>query len=266
MARRSSRNGSGGSNAFSFEVAIVGGGIVGVITALGLLRRGIRAVIYERAGSWHEISAGFAFTAVARECMQQLDPGILEVLSGIGQKTDSSASTGYWNAYHPHTKRDAEDESKSLLFKTVDNRLSFWGCVRSQFLLGMAALLPDGAVKFGKQLVSVDDDGANEKAVLHFADGSAAEAHAVLGCDGIHSVTRRLILGADHPAARPSYTHTVAYRTMVPMDDAVLSLGEDKAKRACMHCGPNANIMSYPVRFESARTPQEHPNNTLTRS
>lgn len=250
MASRSSRNGGGGgSNACSFEVAIVGGGIVGVMTALGLLRRGIKAVIYERAGSWHEISAGFAFTAVARECMQQMDPAILEVLSRIGQKTDSSASTGYWNAYHPQTKRDTEDESKSLLFKTVDNHLSFWGCVRSQFLLGMAALLPDGVAKFGKQLVSYDDDGVNEKVVLHFADGSTAEAHAVLGCDGIHSVTRRLILGADHPAARPSYTHTVAYRTMVPMSDAVLALGDEKAKLACMHCGPNANIMSYPVRF-----------------
>lgn len=35
----------------SLNVAIVGGGIIGVITALGLLRRGMRVTIYERASN-----------------------------------------------------------------------------------------------------------------------------------------------------------------------------------------------------------------------
>jgi salicylate hydroxylase len=232
----------------SLEVAIVGGGIIGVMTALGLMHRGIKVTIYERASSWHEIGAGFAFTGVARECMRRLEPGILDVLSRISQKTDpNDASTSYWNAYHPQTKQEAEDESTSLLFQMPGNKLAFWGCVRSHFLLGMVALLPDGVVKFGKQLVSYDENDANDKVVLHFADGSTAEAHAVLGCDGIHSTTRKALLGTDHPATRPSYTHTVAYRTMLPIDAGIAALGEAKAKRGCMHCGPNANMMSYPV-------------------
>lgn len=37
------------------DVAIVGGGIIGVMTALGLVRRGMRVKIYERTPSWHEI-------------------------------------------------------------------------------------------------------------------------------------------------------------------------------------------------------------------
>lgn len=227
----------------------MGGGVVGVMTALGLLRRGIKVVIYERASNWHEVSAGFAFTAVARECMQRLDPSIVEVLGSISQKSDAVASTSYWNAYHPRTKEDSEEESKALLFQLPGNKLAFWGCMRSQFLLGMAALLPDGVVRFGKQLASYDDDEDKEKVVLHFEDGSTAEAHAVIGCDGIHSATRKALLGADHPATRPSYTHMDAYRTVVPMDAGIAALGEDKAKRGCMHCGPNANMMSYPVRI-----------------
>lgn len=232
----------------SLEVAVVGGGVVGVMTALGLIRRGIKVTIYERSSNWHEISAGFAFTGVARECMRRLDPGILDVLSRISQKTDpNDSSTTYWNAYHPQTKQEAEDESISLLFQLPGNKLAFWGCVRSQFLLGMVGLLPDGVAKFGKQLVSYDDDDVNDKVVMHFADGSTAESDVVLGCDGIHSTTRKTLLGAHHPATRPSYTHTVAYRTMLPIDAGIAALGEDKAKRACMHCGPNANMMSYPV-------------------
>ncbi|KAI0377219.1 putative salicylate hydroxylase [Hypomontagnella monticulosa] len=236
-----------GNNESSPDVAIIGGGVIGVMTALGLLHRSIKVVIYERASSWHEIGAGFAFTGVARECMQQLDPAILEVLNRISEKTASKASTSYWDAYHPRTRQDAEDESKSLLFQMPGNKLAFWGCVRSQFLLGMASLLPDGVVKFGKQLVSYDDDNKEEKVRLHFDDGTTAEAHAVLGCDGIHSTTRRILLGVDHPAARTSYTHTVAYRTMVPIDAGITALGKAKATSACMHCGPNANMMSYPV-------------------
>lgn len=226
----------------------MGGGIIGVMTALGLLHRGIKVVVYERASSWREIGAGFAFTAVARECMQRLDPGILEILSRISQKTDSEASTSYWNGFHPRTKQDAEDESQSLLFQMPGNKLAFWGCVRSHFLLEMAALLPDGVARFGKRLISYDDDNENDKVVLHFGDGSTAEAHAVIGCDGIHSTTRKVLLGANHPATCTSYTHTVAYRTMVPINAGIAALGKSKAMSACMHCGPNVNIMSYPVR------------------
>ncbi|MCJ1316260.1 hypothetical protein MMC15_001581 [Xylographa vitiligo] len=245
MADSSSSNSNG--DAPSLEVAIVGGGIIGVMMALGLHRRGIKAVIYERAPTWHEVSAGFAFTGAGREYMQQLDPGIVEVLSRISLKTDASTSNSYWDAYHPQTRQDAEDESKALLFRTPNNKLLFWGCVRSQLLHGMAGLLPDGAVKFGKQLVSYDDDDESAKVILHFEDGSTAEAHALLGCDGIHSTTRKVLLGADHPASRPGYTHIAAYRTMVPIDVGIAALGEKVAKSGCMHCGPDACLMSYPV-------------------
>ena len=240
------------SNGSPLEVAIVGGGIIGVMTALGLYRRGIKAVIYERAPTWHEVSAGFAFTGAGREWMQQLDPAILEVLGSISQKTDASTSNSYWNAYHPRTREDAEDESKSLLFRTPNNKLLFWGCVRSQFLHGMAALLPEGAVIFGKQLATYEDEEESGKVRLHFDDGSTAEADVLLGCDGIHSTTRKVLLGSDHPASQPGYTQIVAYRTMVPIDVGVAALGEKVAQSGCMHCGPNACLMSYPVRNYSA--------------
>ena len=233
----------------SFDVAIVGGGIMGVMTGLGLLRRGMNVAIYERANDWHEIGAGFAFTGIARECMQRIDPGILEVLTRISEKTSSSANTRYWDAFHPQTKQEAAQEGTALLFQMPEKDLAFWGCLRSHLLFGTTAQLPEGVVSFGKRLVGLDDNEESDRVVLRFADGSTADAHVVIGCDGIHSTTRELLLGVDNPAARPSYTHTVAYRTMVPIDAAIAALGEDKARSGCMHCGPGANMMSYPVRM-----------------
>ncbi|RMZ82269.1 hypothetical protein DV738_g1890, partial [Chaetothyriales sp. CBS 135597] len=239
------------STTSSLDVAIVGGGIIGVMTALGLLRRGLRVAIYERASDWHEIGAGFGFTGVARECMQRIDPAILDVLTRISEKASSSAHTRYWDGFTPQTKEDAALEAASLLWQMPEKDLSFWGCLRSHFLLGMTALLPPGVAHFGKQFVGYEDDSDGDKkssrVVLHFADGSTAEADVLVGCDGIHSSVREQLLGANHPASHPSYTHTVAYRTMVPIDAAIAALGEDKARSGCMHCGPDVNMMSYPV-------------------
>jgi salicylate hydroxylase len=69
----------------------------------------------------------------------------------------------------------------------------------------------------------------------------------VIGCDGINSTMRKVILGADEPASHPTYSHNVAYRTVVPVADASSALGQDKANSPCMHLGPDAVIVSYPV-------------------
>lgn len=58
----------------------------------------------------------------------------------------------------------------------------------------------------------------------------------VIGCDGIKSRVRALLLGDDlHPAASPSFTHKYAYRGLVPMDKAVAAVGEELASNSCMH-------------------------------
>ncbi|XXG96004.1 hypothetical protein Hte_002281 [Hypoxylon texense] len=238
----------GDSNTPPLDVAIVGGGIIGVMTAIGLLHRHIHVTIYERAAAWHEIGAGFGFTGIARECMRRLDPALLDTLSRISQKTSSSANTRYWDAFHPWTGREAREEASALLFQTPEAHLAFWGAVRSHLLLAMAALLPEGAVRFEKQLVGYEDEpGGSGRVALRFADGTVADANVLIGCDGIHSTTRQLLFGPQHPASRPSFSHTVAYRTMVPMAAGIEALGENKALSACMHCAPNVNMMSYPV-------------------
>lgn len=50
------------------HIAIVGGGIVGLMLALGLARQTISVRVYEQAAGFREIGAGIAFSASARRC------------------------------------------------------------------------------------------------------------------------------------------------------------------------------------------------------
>jgi salicylate hydroxylase len=125
----------------TLDVAIVGGGIIGVMTALGLICRGMNVIVYERAVDFQGIGGGFGFTVIARECMQRIDPAILETLGKISQKTSSSGNTRYWDAFHARNKHNAEQEAQSLLFQMPDRDLAFWGAVRSHLLMVLAALL-----------------------------------------------------------------------------------------------------------------------------
>ncbi|KAJ6119136.1 hypothetical protein N7523_003416 [Penicillium sp. IBT 18751x] len=229
------------------DVAIIGGGIIGVITALGLLHRGMRVRIYERAGKWPDIGAAFAFTGMARECMEKLNPQILESLGRVAHRSPAE-TVRYWDGFYPRTKQDAKDPETAVLFEVPEKNLAYWACLRTRFLLELAAQLPEGVVHFGRQLVDYTDEleEGNDKVVLRFADETTAEADLVIGCDGVHAATRKLLLGAI-PAAKATYSHKMVYRAMVPMSGAIAALGADKANVHCLHLGPDAHMVSFPV-------------------
>ena len=61
-------------------------------------------------------------------------------------------------------------------------------------------------VHFGKRLAGVQMNGATVTAV--FEDGSTAEGDVLIGCDGIHSRTRELVVPN---AAKPEYTGLISF-------------------------------------------------------
>ncbi|KAL4818753.1 hypothetical protein BDW67DRAFT_189968 [Aspergillus spinulosporus] len=228
------------------SVAVIGGGIIGLMTTLGLLHRNLgKVTIYERASAWPDIGAAFAFTGIARECMQRLDPAILSALSKVAQRSPHD-KVRYWDGFHPKSKEEAQDPEKSVLFEIEEKNMAYWACLRGVFHAEMAGLLPGGIVRFGKKLVAYED-GANQKVVLKFEDGEVEEADIVIACDGVHSTARKVLLGADHPAANAKYSRKAVYRALVPMPAAIDALGTEKAHVQIAHCGPDAHIVSFPV-------------------
>ncbi|KND93711.1 Salicylate hydroxylase [Tolypocladium ophioglossoides CBS 100239] len=229
------------------RVAIVGGGIVGAILTLGLLRQNISVRVYERAGGFRELGAGMAFTAAARRCMTLMDPAIAEALRRCGavSVSDDDSDDDYLRWIDGYNQHRADDPSYQKPLAQIGGN-GFQGCRRDQFLEELSKNIPDGVIEFRKHLESIEEreDG---RLVLRFVDGTTAESDAVIGCDGIKSRVRQHLMGRDHAASHPQYTHKVAYRGLVPMDRAVAVLGEWKAHNFHHHVGPGAHLTHYPV-------------------
>ncbi|CAG8255715.1 unnamed protein product [Penicillium olsonii] len=225
------------------EVAIIGGGIAGVTAALGLLNRGISVKVYERASGFREIGAGIGLSPNAERAMLLLNPDIHAVFKRL-----ATPNTEDWFQYVDGFNRSQEGDGEDLLFKVYLGERGFEGCRRTDFLNELVSLLPTGCVEFRKEIVDITEPGDEASPVaLYFADGSMAYADAVLGCDGLRSRVREYILGVDHPAVEPSYTHKFAYRGVIPMKDAIQAIGEEKALTRYMHLGPECHVLTFPV-------------------
>ncbi|TVY78161.1 6-methylsalicylic acid decarboxylase atA, partial [Lachnellula suecica] len=72
-------------------------------------------------------------------------------------------------------------------------------------------------------------------------------ADAVIGCDGVKSVTRRILLGDKSKELSPSFTHKYAYRGLIPMKKAVEALGDALARNAQMYMGHHGHILTFPI-------------------
>ncbi len=70
-----------------------------------------------------------------------------------------------------------------------------------------------------------------------------------MGCDGIRSRVRQILLGEYTPAAHASYTNRFCFRALVPMDKATEAIGQARSATRYMYNGPDAHIITYPVAF-----------------
>ncbi|KAI5866394.1 hypothetical protein GGS23DRAFT_594511 [Durotheca rogersii] len=213
-----------GADGGKVRIAIIGGGIVGVVTALGLLKRDMDVQLYEQARSFREIGPGLTFSANAQRCMEMLDPNVLAAMKAVSTKNES-LYYNYVDGYH-RASDDPSDMREEQLFQLFAGETGFDACHRAHFLDELTKFVPPGIVQFQKRLDTAD---------------------VVIGCDGIRSRVRELLLGKDNPASSPRYAHQVAFRGLIQMDKAVAALGHDKAHNQCMHMGPRGHVLNFPV-------------------
>jgi salicylate hydroxylase len=222
-----------------FEIAIVGGGIAGLTLAIALHKRSVPVTIYEQAPKFGEIGAGVSFGPNAVEAMKLCDQEIYEAFEKIGTHNQWKSKSKVWfdflNAYDTGAKDPGHQEEVFTLTNSIGQN----GVHRANFLDEMVKLFPKDLANFGKHLEHISEDEKSGKLVLNFGDGTTAKADAVIGCDGIKSKVRKIILGAGHPSAQPVYTHIYAYRGLIPMEKAVEAIGDERARNACLHVSPH---------------------------
>ncbi|KAJ3577815.1 hypothetical protein NPX13_g2753 [Xylaria arbuscula] len=219
----------------ALHTAIIGGGITGVILALGLERRGVSYTLYERAPAFTEIGAGIGFSPNAERALRYVDPKVYSVYKKVASTTGDKEDYFNWvDGYRTN-------ELVARLLIGVD---AFQGGRRSDFLEAWSKLIPSDKVRFDKELVEAVNQGDGTVS-LEFKDGTRAVAN--FGCDGIRSRVRHLIIGEKKAQAHPHYTNKFCFRALLPMDKAREVLGDARTESRFMYNGPGRHAITYAV-------------------
>jgi salicylate hydroxylase len=96
-----------------------------------------------------------------------------------------------------------------------------------------------GQLKLGHALVGIEETGSGIRA--RFANGDIAEADGLVGAEGVHSVTRKLLWGD----GAPRYTGQLAYRFLV---DRARAAPYMKFGRGAVFIGPGRTFNRYSLR------------------
>jgi 2-polyprenyl-6-methoxyphenol hydroxylase-like FAD-dependent oxidoreductase len=173
------------------KVVVAGGGVAGTATALALLNVGIEAEVFEAHPSGG--ADGGAFLTVMRNGMAAFAAiGAAEAVEAVSFPARAVAL--------------ADEEGRRLGHRPIE------GPARSLTRAALYRALQELAVARGIRVhhgrrmtgASAGPDGVE----AGFADGSRAVGDVLVGADGIHSLTRRLI-DAQAPAPRWSGQHVV---------------------------------------------------------
>ena len=232
------------STAKKFEVAIIGGGIAGLTLAIALHHRDIPLTVYEQAPQFGEIGAGVSFSPNALQAMKVCHQGVYEAFERVCTRNVWPSKSKVWFDYLDGFTGPKPGQERQDIAFSISNSLGQNGVHRAAYLDQIVKLVPQEIAKFGKKLADIEENSSTGRLVMRFEDGTTAEADAVIGCDGIKSRVRQIIVGKDHPSAYPSYTHKYAYRGLVPMDQAIEAVGEELAQNACMHVSADMPLRS----------------------
>jgi salicylate hydroxylase len=211
------------------RVAIVGGGIGGLAAALALEQRGAETIVCEQSGALSEIGAGLNLTPNTVKALRSL--GLNEAVEGIGYETDF-LNIRNWKSGRFTSRQRRGDYRREFGAPNLSAH-------RADLIRILAESLKSTDVRLGARCIAVQGNARN--AVARFADGSEIEADIVVGADGIHSVVRKSLFGAD----APRFTGCICWRGMA---EAAAVPREIPVADGALWMGPHGHVVHYPVR------------------
>ncbi len=211
------------------RIAIVGGGIGGLAAALALERRSAETIVCEQSPALSEIGAGLNLTPNAIKALRAL--GVEDKVNAIASGSEFLNIRSWKSGRYISRMRRGDFREKFGAPNLSVHRADLLGVLEGA--------LTTTDIRVGMRAVAVELRGGT--AVTRFADGSEIEADIVVGADGIHSVVRKCLFGAD----APRFTGCICWRGMAAAD----ALPRDIAiADGALWMGPHGHVVHYPVR------------------
>ena len=215
-------------------IVIVGGGIGGLAAALGLAQIGRDSVVLERAPEFGEVGAGLQLAPNGTAILQRL--GVMDRISEFAvfpkRLVIMDAFTGKeLTALDVGEKFRARYGHPYIVMHRADLHTVLYEACKEKGIVEMLT---------NSEVASVEDLG--DRARVNLVNGNVYEAEAVIGADGIHSKTRKLV-SQDAPVC----SQYVAYRGTIPMEEITQTAGTNPDD-VIMWIGPNLHLVQYPVR------------------
>ncbi|KAG2706046.1 hypothetical protein I3760_05G085900 [Carya illinoinensis] len=161
------------------DIVIVGAGIAGLTTSLGLHRLGIRSLVLESSDSLRV--TGFAFTTWTNAWKALDAVGLGSFLRQHHQRLLENVTTSTISGLQT-SKTSFEVKGKHLEHEIR--------CVKRKLLAEtLAEELPSGTIRYSSKVVSVEESGS--LMLVHLADGTILRTKVLLGCDGVNSVVAK---------------------------------------------------------------------------
>lgn len=226
------------------KVAIAGGGIAGLALAAGLAKKPhIDVHVYEGVPEYKDVGAGLALHMNAIKAMTLIGDEVRQVYF------DKALSQGDEETEMVTEVILGEGPNQGELVAELGRARGRKTVARADLLDGLLRLVPKDCITFGKKLDTITESSDGEHAVhLTFKDGTSAQADCLLGADGIHSETRKYLLGPDHPATKPvNHDGWQVYRTMVSTDEAKKHINEKWTRCVPILLGPQGHVNCIPV-------------------
>jgi len=214
----------------SCRIAIVGGGLAGLATAHAFRTVGIKAEVFEQAPALGEIGAAVNVSPQAVKALQAI--GVGDKIAAVGNSSPGiytrNMQTGEFLELNDRMKAAARFGAPYYTFHRAD------------LLDALAGGLDHSAVHLGHRLTAVEE--RNDRVMLSFDNGTTAEAEFVIAADGVRSVIRRALYGADNP----TYTGQMVWRALLNGPDVPKEVLEPTGH--IQWVGPGCHLLAYYIR------------------
>src|SRR6516165_4129740 len=212
------------------RIAIVGGGLAGLATAQALKSFNIEADVFEAAPALGEIGAAVNTSPHAVKALRAI--GVGDAIAAVGHQAPGiytrNMLTGEFLEFNDRLKLAERYGAPYYSFHRAD------------LLNALASGLDPTAIHLGHRLTEIEE--REEGISLNFANGTGFEAEYVIGADGVRSVLRRALYGADNP----TYTGQMVWRSLLNAGEIPQETLEPTGHTQWV--GPGRHLLAYKIR------------------